>query len=167
MPLPSTMTPIATATATGSSTGMTFSSIPQTYTDLVIVCSLTAGNTKIVIFDLDTNTVIYDSGIIAASIGWNNQTINQTFVARRIFISVETDLIDLPALDISTINNSLFYNCSDYNYCFDCGCGTVGKITGMVQDGITSEQEFNPSNTFGVSAIFSIPRKGNSDFSSE
>ena len=41
MPLPSTMTPIATYTVTGSNllgtTGVTFTSIPSTYTDLIIV----------------------------------------------------------------------------------------------------------------------------------
>ena len=37
MPLPSTMTPIATQTLTSASASFTFSSIPQTYTDLMIV----------------------------------------------------------------------------------------------------------------------------------
>jgi hypothetical protein len=37
MPLPSTMTPIATATLTSPQALVTFSSIPQTYTDLVLV----------------------------------------------------------------------------------------------------------------------------------
>ena len=45
MPAGSTYTPIATATGTGSSTTFTFSSIPSTYTDLVIVLngSLSSG----------------------------------------------------------------------------------------------------------------------------
>ena len=37
MPLSSTMTPIATQTLTGDAGTITFSSIPQTYTDLVLV----------------------------------------------------------------------------------------------------------------------------------
>jgi len=37
MPLPSTMTPIATVTLSTSTVSVTFSSIPSTYTDLVIV----------------------------------------------------------------------------------------------------------------------------------
>lgn len=37
MPLPSTLTPIATNTLTATASAITFSSIPQTYTDLMVV----------------------------------------------------------------------------------------------------------------------------------
>jgi hypothetical protein len=44
--MPATYEPIATATASGSSGTVTFSSIPQTYTDLVLViqCGYTSGS---------------------------------------------------------------------------------------------------------------------------
>lgn len=44
MPLPSTMTPIATQTLTAAATSISFSNIPQGYTDLIMVynCALTA-----------------------------------------------------------------------------------------------------------------------------
>lgn len=113
-------------------------------------------NVSVHIFDLDTGEELYNSGVFQSVSAWNIKTINATYVARRIFICVKADEIDVPALDISTINNSLFYNCGDYDYCFDCGCGTVGKITGMKENFIDNIIEFNPSNTFGVSAIFSI-----------
>jgi hypothetical protein len=44
MPLPSTMTPIATTTLTTTTSTITFSSIPQTYTDLVLVINGQSGN---------------------------------------------------------------------------------------------------------------------------
>ena len=37
--MPGTYEPLATTTGTGSSTTVTFTTIPQTYTDLVLVCS--------------------------------------------------------------------------------------------------------------------------------
>lgn len=40
--MPSTYTPIATTTTSGSQTSYTFSSIPSTYTDLILVCNVSA-----------------------------------------------------------------------------------------------------------------------------
>ena len=57
MPLPSTMTPIATNTLTATGTTVTFSSVPQTYTDLTLII---AGN----VGTLDNNNISFngDSG---------------------------------------------------------------------------------------------------------
>lgn len=61
MPLPSTMTPIATNTLTANAASFTFSSIPQGYTDLVLVCqprtnvAATAGSINLQ-FNGDTGT---------------------------------------------------------------------------------------------------------------
>ena len=57
MPLPSTMTPIATNTLTATGTTVTFSSIPQTYTDLMLVIVGNVGT-------LDNNNISFngDSG---------------------------------------------------------------------------------------------------------
>jgi hypothetical protein len=44
MPLPSTMTPIVTNTLTANATTVTFSSIPQTYTDLCLIVTATSSS---------------------------------------------------------------------------------------------------------------------------
>jgi len=76
MPAGSTYTPIATTTANGSTTSVTFSSIAGTYTDIVVVCSVqnAAGgdNGLRMQFNGDTannysTTYIYGDGSSAAS----------------------------------------------------------------------------------------------------
>jgi hypothetical protein len=74
-----TYEPIATITADGTSLSATFSSIPSTYTDLVIVCSIAAGNTgdAYLRFNGDTtslysDTVIRSSGSVASSVRDSN-----------------------------------------------------------------------------------------------
>jgi hypothetical protein len=76
MPLPSTMTPIATQTLTASASSITFSSIPQGYTDLMIVTSAIANVTGADVFvttyngDTASNysyTSLYGSGSSAGS----------------------------------------------------------------------------------------------------
>ena len=76
MPLPSTMTPIATQTLTASASSITFSSIPQGYTDLMIVTSAIANVTGADVFvttyngDTASNysyTSMYGSGSAAGS----------------------------------------------------------------------------------------------------
>lgn len=71
----STYTPIATANGTGSSTVISFTSIPQTYTDLVLVCnSITSAsgvnNTDIGIrFNNDSSFSSYSRTILYAYSG--------------------------------------------------------------------------------------------------
>jgi hypothetical protein len=57
MPLSSTMTPIATNTLTAAAYTVTFSSIPQTYTDLVlIVNATTTANSKNPVFRFNSDS---------------------------------------------------------------------------------------------------------------
>ena len=78
MPLPSTMTPIATNTLTAAAASVTFSSIPQGYTDLIVIASVKNDFTAALNrsarlrFNGDTGTnysetVIYGTGSAAAS----------------------------------------------------------------------------------------------------
>lgn len=60
MPLPSTLTPIATIALTSSTSSITFSNLPQTYTDLVLVvncgASVGAGDNLYARMNGDTGT---------------------------------------------------------------------------------------------------------------
>lgn len=47
MPLPSTMTPIATQTLTANASSVTFSSIPQGYTDIIVVIDATSAGDNV------------------------------------------------------------------------------------------------------------------------
>jgi hypothetical protein len=75
MPLPSTMTPIATATISGSSTAsFTFSSLPQGYTDLIVIKdgSQTGGSNTGLRYNGDSGsnysaTYVYGTGSAAGS----------------------------------------------------------------------------------------------------
>ena len=70
-----TYTLIGSATADGTSLSVTFSSIPATYTDLVIACAITAGNTgdAFLRFNGDTtslysDTVLRGNGSVASTV---------------------------------------------------------------------------------------------------
>lgn len=77
-----TYTPIATYTASGSPAGYTFSSIPSTYTDLVLISSVktnTANSNLWVRFNSDSGsnysyTFMSGSGSAASSGRYSNQT---------------------------------------------------------------------------------------------
>jgi hypothetical protein len=76
----STYTPIQTITASGTPTSVTFSSIPSTYTDLVLVCSfqntatVTTGDLRILMyFNGTTGTTNYSSTQI-----WGDSSTAQT-----------------------------------------------------------------------------------------
>jgi hypothetical protein len=77
--MPGTYEPIATVTADGTSLSAAFTSIPSTYTDLVIACAIASGNTgdAYLRFNGDTSsiysdTVLRGSGSAASSVRDSN-----------------------------------------------------------------------------------------------
>ncbi len=99
----STYTPIATTTGNGSSSTITFSSIPSTYTDLVIVATLTNSNgsdSLTVRFNGDTGTnysttVLGNNGSTAESYRLSNST--------SIYAGIELDTA--PCVNIINVMN--------------------------------------------------------------
>ncbi len=79
MPLPSTMIPIATNTLSSASATVTFSNIPQNYTDLVVVFNglMTGASGMLLQLNSDTganysDTIMYGTGSAAVSMRDSN-----------------------------------------------------------------------------------------------
>lgn len=82
MPLPSTMTPIATNTLTSNTTNIIFNNIPQTYTDLLLVCSFKNTGSVDMLLRFNSNstnnysyTSLYGTGSSAGSMRGSNTTV--------------------------------------------------------------------------------------------
>jgi len=103
MPTP-TYTPLATVTLTSSASSVTFSNIPATYRDLILVSTITSSiNTDILIrFNSDLNEsnypVVFMRGTgSAADSGTNNARIGFAFTGTS--IQVNTQIMDYSATD--------------------------------------------------------------------
>ena len=99
MPLPSTYIPIATNTLSATAASVTFSGIPNTYTDLVLVVngSASANNTAYMQFNGDSGanysaTQIYGTG---SAVGSNKQT-SSTFMWLGEFYTNSALVVQIP-----------------------------------------------------------------------
>jgi hypothetical protein len=114
--MPSTYTPIATFTATGSIANYTFSSIPGTYTDLRLVCSAfnSAGPDDLRLrFNSDTGTN-YSATLLrgSGSATVNAKDNNATYMPWLGYIStgsgdVSTTLVDINSYSNTSVNKTL------------------------------------------------------------
>jgi len=159
MPLPSTMTPIATATATGSSTAMTFSSIPQTYTDLVIVCSLTAGNTGDAYFRFNGDTASNYSDTVMRGNGSAASSVRDTGAAG-IDIGAVSNITDSEVgtviINLMNYNNTTTFKTSLIR--FSEGTNWVTAIVGLWRStaAITTIDITSRSGNWGSGSTFTI-----------
>jgi hypothetical protein len=108
MPLPSTMTPIATITLASSSSTVTFSNIPQTYTDLVIV-SIASGNDGAICIRLNgdtgsnySSTQVRGNGTTATS----NRASNGTYIGGTSNFSVTAGALQTSIWNIQNYANT-------------------------------------------------------------
>lgn len=159
MPLPSTMTPIATFTATGSSTGMTFSSVPQTYTDLVIVCSLTAGNTGDAYFRFNGDTSTNYSDTVMRGNGSASSSVRDTSAAGIDIGPVST----ITGSEVGTVMINLmnYANATTYKTClirFSEGGSWVNAIVGLWRStaAITTIDITSRAGNWGSGSTFTL-----------
>jgi hypothetical protein len=126
MPLPSTRIPISTQTLTATTSSVTFSSIPQTYTDLVLVVKNSSGsggvnNGLFVNGDSGANystTQLYGGGSTPATLRGGGATSTYAGIAG--------------ANSISIVNFMNYSNTTTYKTWFSRGSGPGNYITADV-----------------------------------
>ena len=132
MPLPSTMTPIATQTLTAAAASITFSSIPQTYTDLVVIMIFgqTAGDDVFLRFNGDTGAN-YSSTRIAGdgSITSSSRTSSVTGIQPRTPNNPNNTVVSTWIENINNYSNSTTYKTTLGRYSYPSGFTTAH--TGM------------------------------------
>jgi len=160
MPLPSTMTPIATNTLTAAAASVTFSNLPQGYTDLVLVvnCAISSGtgNSKLQ-FNSDTatnysQTSVEGTGSSAVSSRYSTQ--NQIYLEGSGFLNTtfqNTKIINIQNYTNTTTNKTILLR--------NGGAGAgVDAIVGLWRStsAITSFTITTTASTFVSGSTFTI-----------
>ena len=108
MPLPSTLTPISTYTATGNISNLTLSNIPQTYTDLVLITNVSGNDGAICIrFNSDSgsnysSTMVRGNGSAASS----GRATNGTYIGSTSNLSVTAGSLQTAIWNIQNYSNT-------------------------------------------------------------
>ena len=155
MPLPSTMIPIATNTLTATATTITFSSIPQTYTDLVLVSSFSSGNNDEKLqFNADTGanyswSRLYGDGTSAGA----GTSPTPTYI--------RNTGGDLTTQQNTIINIFNYANATTFKTTIGRGNNTAAQVTFTIglwrsTAAITSITYSVSSNTFSVGSTFTL-----------
>lgn len=118
MPLPSTMTPIATQTLASAAATVTFSSIPATYTDLVLVINsgTTAYTDNYLRFNSDTGSNYSYTRIYGTASAGSDRGTSQTtgYIG-----SADTTLVGNHIINVmnyaNTTTNKTFLSRNNYN----------------------------------------------------
>jgi hypothetical protein len=154
-----TYRPINTTTLTTSTTTVTFSSIPSTYTDLILVAAITAGNTGdgYLRFNSDTgnnysDTVIRGNGSAASSV--RDTSVPGIDIGPTSVITGSE--VGIVKIQIQNYSNSTTYKTSLIR--FDEGTNFVNAIVGLWRNtnAITSIDIVSRSGTWGVSSTFTL-----------
>ena len=152
MPLPSTMTPIATTTLNSAAATITFSSIPSTYTDLVFIIQLasTSSNTLFYRFNGNTGTNysttrLSGSGTSALS----DRSLNSTFGSLTNYAYPTTTIGNTMAIfTVMNYSNSTT-NKTSLARSDAAGAGTDAVVNLWRQTSVINEVSFS-TNGFGA-----------------
>jgi len=160
MPAGVTYTPIATANGTGSSGTITFSSIPSTYTDLVLVvnaASVSGTYNALVRFNGDTNT-----NYSRTSLTWDGGAVRSARNSSQTFIVSTVDGIVAPTTPSPKIVHFMNYsNSTTFKYLLERdGNASYGTATviGLWRStsAVTSIDYFISGGNFTTTSTFSL-----------
>jgi hypothetical protein len=112
-------------------------------------------NTTVKIFDLDTREELKSVSVTGVE-GWNTVAINETYVARRLYVVYDSSLIDSVEQDISKLRQAVQFS-DGGGYCL---CYSYSNLNVEIR-GASSliSDKFDITygdNTFGLSGLFSI-----------
>ena len=159
MPLPSTMTPIATITLASASATITFSSIPQTYTDLMLasVWGPTAGDDLYLQFNGDTGsnystTWMSGNGSAVAS----GRKTSDTGVQPRTSINQPATVTTIYNVDIINYSNTTTYKTTLGKYRYTAGLAEMDAGLWRNTAAITSLTFRCNASTFIAGSTFTL-----------
>lgn len=158
--MPITYDNIATTTIGSATSSITFSSIPNTYTDLRIVLTLVAGATQYMQMDFngDTSTNyavtwIDSSGTAIA----NGRTTNANYIdlSQR---TASSGSVTFYAIDILGYRGSTLKTCLQESNQDANGSGFVGRQVGLWRStsAITTVRLFSGANIYGVGTVATL-----------
>lgn len=160
MPAGATYEPIATASGTGSSGSITFSSIPSTYTDLIIIAnaaSVSGTYNALIRFNGDTGSnysrtaLTYDGGSVISS-----RNTNQTFIVATVDGIVAPTTPSPKIVHIENYSDSVTYKTilgRDGNTAYG-----VATVVGLWRStsAITSIEYFISGGNFTTTSTFTL-----------
>ena len=163
MPLPSTMTPIATTTLGSANSTITFSSISASYTDLVLVINAFATSSTDYIqirINSDTgtnysNTAVYGDGTSALSSRVSNQTFGYLSWTQNIAANGRIVIASFQNYSNTTTYKTWLNRSSDAAYGTDAIVGLWRSTSAITTLEIkrTSGGNFNSGSTFTLYGI--------------
>lgn len=117
--------------------------------------------TTIKIFDMDLGTELFSKAVSApASTGFTTITVNETFVARRLFVAYDATLMAGQNLDIKNLRNATISSQNGCNYAsYSCGGNRNAELRAgqaTIAPTITESAITFGNDTFGLSGVWSV-----------
>lgn len=128
------------------------SALQQLYLQTLSIYLKATGSFTVKVFDLDLKKQVYTKTVSDGVVGWNKVDIYQSFTGQRFFVCYDATGRDSAYKTVSDYTNECCDTCVDLIYGNNC----VGTIRGGKSATSDTYAVTQGSNTFGVSAVFSL-----------